>query len=172
MLTKQSKFIIAVTIQLVIILGIIIFNLSILGSGAEVLLKIEPVDPRDPLRGDYLHFTYEISRINKFYFVYTSIKKGDIVYVPLRREGKYWRVSGFIRKEKPKDEDRVFIKGTVVYVGKNEVRVNYGIEDYFIPEGSSPGGLFWREEMAAKVAIDENGNAVLKKLYINGKPWP
>ena len=51
--TKQTKFIIAIGIQLVILFAIIIFKSSVLIGGTEVLLKIEPVDPRDILRGDY-----------------------------------------------------------------------------------------------------------------------
>ncbi|PJC47845.1 MAG: hypothetical protein CO034_01100, partial [Parcubacteria group bacterium CG_4_9_14_0_2_um_filter_35_11] len=64
MLTKQTKFIIAIAIQLVIIFSIIIFKMAVLTGGAEVLLRIEPVDPRDPLRGDYLTFQYKISNLD------------------------------------------------------------------------------------------------------------
>jgi hypothetical protein len=56
MITKQTKFIIAIVIQLVIIFTIIIFKIAVLRSGTEVLLRIKPVDPRDPLRGDHLTF--------------------------------------------------------------------------------------------------------------------
>ena len=36
---------------------------AVLRNGTEVLLKVEPVDPRDLLRGDYVSLGYEISRI-------------------------------------------------------------------------------------------------------------
>ena len=36
---------------------------AILRDGQEILLKVEPVDPRDLLRGDYVRLGYEISRI-------------------------------------------------------------------------------------------------------------
>ena len=36
---------------------------ALLRNGQEVLLKVEPVDPRDLLRGDYVRLGYEISRI-------------------------------------------------------------------------------------------------------------
>ena len=41
MISKRTKFLIAVTIQLAIIFGIVVFNLSIIGNGTKVLLKIE-----------------------------------------------------------------------------------------------------------------------------------
>ena len=38
---------------------------AILRDGREVLLKVEPVDPRDLLRGDYVVLTYEITRTSR-----------------------------------------------------------------------------------------------------------
>ncbi len=35
----------------------------VLRDGREITLKVEPVDPRDLLRGDYVSLCYEISRI-------------------------------------------------------------------------------------------------------------
>ena len=65
-LDKKSKFFLAVAIQLVIILLLLITKISIFSGGEEVLLKIAPVDPRDPLRGDYVTFRYDISDIGSF----------------------------------------------------------------------------------------------------------
>ena len=36
---------------------------AVLRDGREIMLKVEPVDPRDLLRGDYVSLYYEISRI-------------------------------------------------------------------------------------------------------------
>ena len=36
---------------------------AVLRSGQDVLLKVEPVDPRDFLRGDYVILTYEIRNV-------------------------------------------------------------------------------------------------------------
>ena len=36
---------------------------AILRDGREIVLKVEPVDPRDLLRGDYVRLCYEISSI-------------------------------------------------------------------------------------------------------------
>lgn len=56
MMTKETKFILAIVFQIIVIFAIIIFNLSVFTSGAEVLLRIVPADPRDLLRGDYISF--------------------------------------------------------------------------------------------------------------------
>jgi hypothetical protein len=39
----------------------IVGRAAVLRDGREVLLKVEPVDPRDLLRGDYVILNYEIS---------------------------------------------------------------------------------------------------------------
>lgn len=172
MLTKQTKFIIAIVIQLVVIFSIIIFKMAVLTGGTEVLLRIEPVDPRDPLRGDHLTFAYKISNIDSYLFSYSPVRDGDTVYVPLEQRGQYWIAVGGVKKTKPADEGKIFIKGKVSSSRGSRIHIIYGIEDYFIPEGSGQGFTFWRQEVAAKISIDENGNAVLKQIYVDNKPWP
>ncbi len=172
MLTKQTKFIIAIAIQLVIIFSIIIFKMAVLTGGTEVLLRIEPVDPRDPLRGDHLTFSYEISNLDSYLFNYSPIKDGDTVYVPLKQQGKYWTAVFGVQKTKPVDEGKIFLRGKILSSYGNRIRIIYGIEDYFIPEGTGQDFTFWRQEVAARVSVDENGNAVLKQIYVNDKPWP
>jgi len=171
MLTKQTKFIIAIVIQLIILFSIIIFKMAVLTGGTEVLLRIEPVDPRDPLRGDHLTFSYEISNLDSYLFNYSPIRDGDTVYVPLKQKGKYWVAAFGVQKIKPIDEGKLFLRGKVSSSYGNRIRVIYGIEDYFIPEGTGQDFSFWRQEAAARVSVDENGNAVLKQIYVNDKPW-
>ena len=50
-------------VQIGFLSWIIAGRAAILRNGKEVLLKVEPVDPRDLLRGDYIILGYEISRI-------------------------------------------------------------------------------------------------------------
>ena len=172
MLTKQTKFIIAVAVQLIIIFSIIIFKIAVLTGGTEILLRIEPVDPRDPLRGDHLTFSYKISNLRSYLFNYSPIREGDTVYVPLKRRGKYWTAVFGVQKTKPIDEEKVFLRGKISRVYGKRIHIIYGIEDYFIPEGTGQNFTFWRQEVAARVSVDQNGNAVLKQIYVNGKPWP
>jgi uncharacterized membrane-anchored protein len=172
MLTKQTKFIIAIAIQLVIIFSIIIFKMAVLIGGEEVLLRIKPVDPIDILRGDHLTFSYQISDLSPSLFNYSPIRDGDTVYVPLEQQGKYWTAVFGVQKTKPIGEGEIFIRGKISKVYGNRIHIIYGIEDYFIPEGTGQDFTFWRQELPALVSIDKNGNAVLKQIYVDGKPWP
>ncbi len=179
-MTKKTKFILAIVLQVAIIFTIIIFKMAILSGGTDVMLQIKPVDPRDLLRGDYITFKYDnISNVSPYFFKKEQVKESGTVYVTLRKSGKYWTIQS-AQKTKPIDGE-LFIKGHIVYggignspsvLGASNIHIIYGIEDYFIPEGKGRGFSFWNKKAAAKVAIDKNGNAVLKQIYIEGNPWP
>ncbi len=185
-MNKNIKFIAAITIQTLIILTIILFKLSVLSNGTEILLKIAPVDPKDYLRGDYVSFQYEISRVQTYYAHGETLYNGDTVYVTLQKNGKYWHVIG-IEKIQPKNES-VFIKGKITSGGltpntkkmvpiynrvifNQEYIVNYGIEQYYIPEGKGRN-INLRFNASALIRVDDSGNSVIKRLYIDEKPWP
>lgn len=182
--SPRSKFFFAVGIQVLILLTVIIYKLTILSGGAAVFLRIEPVDPRDPLRGDYVTFRYSnISSISSYYFENESISNGETIYVSLEKSGKYWTIEKASRK---KPTEGIFLKGKVVSGGKEghvnsltpqanrarNLQVEYGIENYFIPEGTGTNFNFTSRNAGAVVMIDENGSAVLKQLYIDDEPWP
>jgi len=174
--SKKNKFIIAIAIQTAILFFIILFKLLILSGGEEVFLKIRPVDPRDPFRGDYITFQYDISRIKGSFFDSSEkIKYGDKIYIPLLKRKNYHVVTNRISKNKP--DTGIFIKGAVNDIRQkgdslDEVFVSYGIEEYFIPENSGRNVNFNGQNTFAKVVLDKNGNAVLKNVYVNGKLWP
>lgn len=55
--------------------------------------------------------------------------------------------------------------GAVVIEYKN-------LEQYFVPEGKGQNFNFGNDRVVAKISVDESGNAVLKQLYVDDKPWP
>jgi len=201
-MSKTLKFSIALGLQILIILVIIIFKVAQFTGGTEVLLKLAPIDPRDPLRGDYLNLRYDISSVSGLGG--QALKNGDVVYVPLQKSGSFWIAgpSGGLQKNKPAqtDSNTVYIKGTIMnggqdsglfgYYNTGSFTIKYNIESYFVPEGK---GNTWEltswsrcygdttcldnanlpeNQPFAKVVVDDNGDAVLKQLYIDGKPWP
>ncbi len=153
-----------------IVLGIIIFwtailaifilsNASPLFVGREVLLKTVPVDPRDLLRGDYVTLSYEISAPQNLKT--DNLKSDSTVYVVLKVDEDNVATVDYVNSEVPHNE--FFIKGKVR--NKWRARVEYGIESYFVKEGS---GRVLERKLAkgafAKVVIDKNGKAKIKGL--------
>lgn len=169
-LPKPVLFAIAIGLQLLVVLSLIIFNANLLISGKEIILQIEPVDPRDFIRGDYITFQYEISSLPDSLYGGDpdELKSGSRVYVTLENAGEYW-VAKKITKEKPKQEG-LFINGNVLYSYSN-IRIDYGIEDYFIPEGAGKAisEKLRTKDAYAKVVVDKSGNAVLKDLIFKDK---
>jgi len=169
---KQGRSIalaLAIGFQFVVIFSMVVFKMAVLIRGTNVMLKIEPVDPRDWLRGDHVIFQYDISNVPS-HLVGQDVKMGDSVYVLLTEQDPYWQATR-VQKQKP-TEELLFIKGTVRSPGKKTTNIRYGIEQYFIPEGTGKGFSFRDKESAAEVAIDKYGNAVLKQIYVDGKKWP
>lgn len=180
--SKNVKFLLAVGVQLIIIAAIILSKMTLSAGGTEILLEIQPVDPRDLLRGDYATFQYKISRIDPAFFGGQQAKDGETVYVVLQRRGRLWNVQRVLTK-KPEGGE-IFIKGKVAVhelspLGiprpgpRASVHVVYGIEEYFIPEGQGGRLVPWRRTdlAVARVTVDAHGNAILREILLNGKPW-
>lgn len=186
---NQKKILyLIIVFWLLIFSGFILYKEYTLRTGKEIILKTEPVDPRDLFRGDYVTLNYEISTLELDevpaedpYFEYN-----DRIYLALELENGYG-VPKKIYKNPPDDE--LYIKGTVkelIYDWEayedsatteepylKELRIEYGIESYFVPEGR---GLEiesqqWtgREGVSVKVVVDKYGNAVIKSLLIDGE---
>jgi len=143
----------------VITVVLVLFNALPSLVGKEVLLKTVPVDPRDLLRGDYVVLNYEIStppRMQKGNF-----SSDSTVYVVLDIDKDNIATVRYVSDKIPRNE--FFIKGKVR--NKWSPRVEYGIESYFVKEGT---GLELEQKLRsgayAKVAIDKNGNAKVKEL--------
>lgn len=183
-MTKTSKFSVAVLLQVLVIFVIIFLKMTILTSGTEVFLSIKPIDPRDALRGDYVSFQYDISTIEGFYARGQTFHEGDTIYVILTSYGKGTTIKE-LRGTMPTG-DETFIKGFVTRVDDNNgpqgmttkssynttLHVTYGVEQYFIPEGKGQSLPTGSKTAVALVALDERGNAVVKQILIDGKPWP
>ncbi|WP_292387798.1 GDYXXLXY domain-containing protein [Methanosarcina sp. UBA5] len=178
---KQKKILyITVVFWLLIFSGFIAYKEYTLRTGTEVMLKTLPVDPRDLFRGDYVTLNYEISTLDmeKLQAEDSYFYNEEPVYLALELKNGYG-VPKKIYATPPKDE--LYIKGKIndIIYGENEevtiqeLRVNYGIENYFVPEGRGMEieevGQKGIKEVDAKVIIDKYGNAIIKSLLIDEK---
>lgn len=175
--TPHIKFLLAVTLQVVILVGLFVSKSLTSLTGTEVLLKIQPVDPRDPLRGDYVTYQYEISRLPRSSFPALLFPKGpaygEQVFVPLVKAGDYWTAGYPVLQESPRKKEAVYLKARVVDTGESDfVRLEYGLEQYFIPEGAGQRVSFFNREAFAKIRVDKFGTGVIQELLVDGKKWP
>lgn len=183
MLSDRKKMFLLVAAQLIIVGALGLYYLLIVQNGKEVMLHVAPRDPRDPLRGDYMTFRYDISSYSGVIETNSDIKVGDTVYLSLAPASDGTWTGGKLSTRKP-ERDEYFIKGVVRQIGSQSsqvegqqmitslVRLSFGIEDYFIPEGTGKDFPRDAKDVTTQVFINNSGTAVIKQLYVDGKKWP
>jgi uncharacterized membrane-anchored protein len=176
---KMAAAALAALVQCGILLYMIQSRASILQNGAEVVLRTEPVDPRDLLRGDYVTLGYAISsfpateidgdlnrRFDESSPVYVALKKGP--------DGVWEKSRASVSPISDLRPDEVLIAGRALYgftpKSSDTVRVNYGIERFYVPEGEGRGIESERNErrIDAVIMISAKGKAQMKRLMDAG----
>lgn len=172
---RLLAFAVLVLLQALAVVALVVREERLRAVGREIVLKAVPVDPRDLLRGDYVILGYEVQDLSSFSG--PAVVAGDRVDVDLRRSDRYWVVSEFRRVEpgeRTPEPGAIFLRGTVESVsfpasGQGTVRVAYAnLDRYYVPQGT--GNLPKPPDVV--VIVDGNGNARIKRLEIDGKPWP
>lgn len=155
---------------------------AILRTGKEVLLKVEPVDPRDLLRGDYVALGYDISRIPTRLIanIPAGQTRSDDTPITVRLSkgvDGYWQASAAWLGTAPgaAPADQADIAGHISsgwdLTPGTTVTVDYGIERFYLPEGE---GVPIQNDMRVRpfgirVALNGSGQAQIKALMDGDK---
>lgn len=164
-LGTRTMFWLAVALQVLALVVFVGAREYTLRSGEEVVLATVPVDPRDLFRGDYVVLRYEISTVPGRYAV------GDTLYVLLVERGDgAWRMADVTRE--PPGSEATFLRGHVVRQTQSaakvaQAEVEYGIESYFVPEGTGRKIEQASGKLKVRVAVDPSGNAAIKELLLD-----
>lgn len=151
-----------------------------LATGRTVVLKVAPVDPRSLFRGDYVRLGYEISRLN------VGALPGDdtfarhgTAWVVLAPGTPYWQAVS-AHRERPREvpPQHVALRGRVRWsavagtAAGPHLRVRYGIEQLYVPEGEGRAieDDVREREAAVRVAVDRFGRAGILALLLDGEP--
>ena len=142
------------------IAGTFIFYLSWpLLTGKAVVLATQPVDPFDIFRGQYLTINYEVGTVP----VIDGVNVGETVYVVLKEDEEgIWR---YERASLVKPGG-TFIKGEVNSLSGENMRIEYGIEQYFFERNAKIS----TRGMTVEVKLSEGGNARISGLLMDGEP--
>ena len=164
-----------VALQLLSILGFAAYQEIILRTGQEVVLQTVPVDPRDLFRGDFVILRYEISTLSsQDLCCIQGLERGDTVYVRLREAASGDKWEAVAAERQPDPDWPTYIRGKVTRSDRRDnqvtLRVEYGLESYFIPEGQG-WSIERAEDVKVRVAVSDRGAAVIKELLVDGKPW-
>lgn len=151
---------------------------AVLRSGREIVLKVEPVDPRDLLRGDYVTLSYNISRVPAGLFPEQPAQEeadaDRTVFVRLKpdQNGVFQPVAARYeaKPEGAPAQDEVDIRGSTHgrwAANTHFVSVDYGIERFYVPEGEGRAieSNLAERTFRMKVAVGEDGTAQIKSFH-------
>lgn len=126
--------------------GFVVYHQSIKWFGQEVQLALRPVDPWDPIRGQYVMLDFDISSIEMDgdALEELDLERGDSVYVVLDVSEGPASVKS-VSANQP-DSDEVFIRGRIEYIQRDfssfdskeqqhQLEISYGLEQFFVEEG-------------------------------------
>lgn len=165
---NERKVLVAgAALQLLVLAAMIFMKVAVLVGGVSVLLRVQPVDPRDLLRGDYVILGYAFSQASAQAIQgldgQAGSQEGRTVYAVLEKEedGVHWRASSLTVDRPPSG---TFIQGRVGRWG----RIEYGIESFFVQEGKGHDyeDAVRSRHLSARVVVSPNGKAVVKELVI------
>lgn len=161
-----------------LVLGYMVASrIAILRSGAEILLKTAPVDPRDLLRGDYVILSYGISEVPVDRIVGEMPAAGvsEPLHVAVRAGADGFATvvaASFAPLAPPQAGDVVLVSDPVsVYEGATTLNVTYGIESYYVPEGEGRALEEARgtEALSVAVRVSADGEPQIRALYLDGQ---
>lgn len=178
----KLKFVIVIAALQVLVLAFMAGQREwIMHTGTPLTLRTAPIDPNDPMRGAYVRLNYDIS------VVPAALCRGEPA-AWLKLKSDHWRQRRSLRDRVVYAALRVnehgiaelvtlsdqppasgpFLRGRVVSVDHDDIRVRYGIEALFMSKEAAlrTESMAIKEKagapMAVSVAVGGNGTAVLK----------
>ncbi|MFM7320165.1 MAG: GDYXXLXY domain-containing protein [Armatimonadota bacterium] len=171
----------AVAGQVAVVGGLVAWKQVTVATGQTVLLRCEPLDPRDLLRGEYVTLKYDIG--TQTAPDGAPARLGETLYLTLERDGRFHQGSpyGGVGRSRPSDAT-TWLAGTVTEIRPGDrnrnatVVLDFGIGTYSVPRGQGrrfeAAGWSDKTMLAATVKIDRFGRAVLRKVDVVSRDRP
>jgi uncharacterized membrane-anchored protein len=131
-------------------------NEQLLSNGTLVKLELQPLDPRSMLQGDYVQLNYSISQPTLSDEEWD--REGHVQVVLKPDEHGVYAFDRFAEVEATLTDKEVVINGTM----SGYHQIHYGIESYFVPEGT--GEEVEQNARYAYVRVGSGGNALIERL--------
>jgi len=191
--TMPGRIVLMALVQTAVLGAVVGEHAITLATGREMIVKTEPVDPRDLFRGDYVVLRYGMSEVEVNGLAGDrSFAPGDTVYVTLASRGDDWTPVALHHRKPSADTvkpDERMLRAAVDYVYEGlerptveegrpacpapctTLRITYGIESYFVPEGTGHALEAERnkERVGVVIAVRRDGRAAIKALQLDGK---
>lgn len=187
-MTLWLKIMLLVVVQIAALVAMIADKQWTLNTGTPVVLQTIPVDPRSLFMGDYARLTYSISRLRLDGETALGgdkdFKRHDTVWVAIKPDPDGAKAISAHHQRSAIPPGLLALKGEVQLFNEIEwdrttnksvkqrtLNVRYGIEQYYVQEGS--GRKIERpqsgEKVSVLVAIDERGKAGILAVLLDGR---
>ena len=187
-MTLWPKIMLLVVVQIAALVAMIADKQWTLNTGTPVVLQTIPVDPRSLFMGDYARLAYSISRLRLDGETALGgdkdFKRHDTVWVAIKPDPGGAKAISVHHQRSAIPPGLLALKGEVQFFNETEwdrttgkpvkqrtLSVRYGIEQYYVQEGSGrkierpQGG----EKVSILVAIDERGKAGILAVLLDGR---
>jgi uncharacterized membrane-anchored protein len=155
-------------------------RITLLKTGKEIVLPIIPVDPRSLFRGDYVRLDFPVTMVSSELFAKSDKPPGKAgpVFVTVQRDGDSWKPVAVGATRLAAGPDQAVLQGRLAnnwWPGSgrtpHQVRINYGIERYYVQEGTGLDleNAARSKKLAVVVAVDGKGRSAIKGLIVDGK---
>lgn len=166
-----KHFLIVLAAQTALLLALIAQQEYALAAPTTVLLETAPVDPRDLLRGDYVILNYKVSALANSLWdnpLPGKESEGLDVFVLLEQRGQFHEAVKASASPLIAQANQVLLRARLVRSWNGgSLRVEYGLERYYVEEGTgNPRG-----KLTVQVAVSAAGKPVIKQVFIDGKPY-
>jgi len=154
---------------------------GILKYGTKIVLQPAPVDPQSLFQGQYDILSYSINRLDSSKLRNTYPPKepaeGMNIYVRMEAQpdGQLWQLVDSGLEWPPfVESNQIVLVGQITSANSSTLRVRYGIEQFFVPEGRGHEieQITWRNASRLKVEVFVNrvGEARIGRILVDDKP--
>ena len=164
-------FALALSLQILILVGVPAQKIYTRATGRSVILKVAPVDPYSILSGYYVTLGYELNRPTALLGEKLPVS-GTTVYTVVEQssDGLWQPVEVTTSLPQALPGNRAFLRGR--YTGW---QIEYGIENFYIPETQREAVaedlLKHPDKARVEIKVDRSGNAALVRLIIEDRVY-
>ncbi|UYZ62553.1 GDYXXLXY domain-containing protein [Hymenobacter weizhouensis] len=153
-----------VVAQVLFVLGVAAAGYATEALGRTIWLRTTPIDPRDLLYGDYVTLRYSISELpGRLWRGSTMPRRHQAAYVLLEPRQNSFEAVGIFPDKPAASPTQVVLRGSVQDVWRRGLRLRYGLERYYVPEGAGRR-LERRQALRVQVSIAPWGQARITRV--------
>ena len=157
---KHIFFFMVLILAQIIFLSVVILNEEKLSNEKLIVLESIPVDPRDPLRGDFIILDYSATDLGHLPSLKITI--GDSIFIIFEQQSYYWEPIEIYKNEPLLNEmnpKNVFLKAIATEV--EPLHVEYpNIHKCFVPQDS--GNISGNPDVI--ITVSKKGMARIQRL--------